>query len=358
MHLEIEPVPSSFRKAIPHDVLNLAFGSVFTDHMFTMQYSGGIWHSAKIEPYHPLLIDPAALVLHYGQGIFEGLKAYRRGERIFLFRPRMNLERMNRSAERMVMPQINSDFVLSSLEQLLTIEKEWIPTQNGTSLYIRPTMIATEPKLGVKPSDDYLFFILLSPVGPYFKEGFRPVGIYVADQHVRAAEGGTGQAKTIGNYAASLLASTIAKQAGYSQVLWLDAKERRYLEEVGTMNIFVVFDDEIVTPPLRGTILPGITRDSVLTLLKHWGYTATERLLSIEEVLDGLTSGKIKEIFGCGTAAIIAPVGRLHYQDKTYTIASESIGPLSQRLFDELTGIQCGERDDPFGWVRVVNESG
>ncbi len=354
MDLAIETLPSHSLKPVPKDTLNLVFGSVFTDHMFRMEYSKGVWHDAKIMPYQPLAIDPAALILHYGQGIFEGMKAYMRNDSIFLFRPMMNMERMNRSAERMVMPAIDAEFLLSALEKLLLIEKRWIPAQPGTSLYIRPTMIATEPKLGVKPSDEYLLYIILSPVGPYFKEGFAPVGIYVADEHVRAADGGVGQAKTIGNYAASLKAGTIAKKAGYSQVLWLDSKDRRYLEEVGTMNIFIVFEDEIATPPLGGTILPGITRDSVLALLKHWGYNVTERPITIDEVLDGLKSGKVREIFGCGTAAIIAPVGKLFYKNETYLIDNGNIGELTQKLFDELTGLQCGEKEDPFNWVHKV----
>ncbi|MFW9977246.1 MAG: branched-chain amino acid aminotransferase [Candidatus Thorarchaeota archaeon] len=354
MELEIEQRLSNELKPIPKDTLNLLFGSVFTDHMFTMKYSNDSWHDAKITPYGSVSLDPAALVLHYGQGIFEGMKAYRRNEDIYLFRPRDNMERMNKSAERMVMPTFDSDFVLKALENLLMIEKQWIPSQSGTSLYIRPTMIAIEPKLGVKPSDEYLFYIILSPVGPYFREGFAPVGIYVADEHVRAADGGVGQAKTMGNYAASLMAGTLAKKAGYSQVLWLDAKERKYLEEVGTMNIFVILDDEIVTPPLSGTILSGITRDSVLALLKHWGHNAIERQISIDEVIEGIASGRVKEMFGCGTAAIIAPVGKLHYKQETYPIANSNIGKITQKLFDELTGIQCGEREDPFNWVHKV----
>ncbi|MFW9908072.1 MAG: branched-chain amino acid aminotransferase [Candidatus Thorarchaeota archaeon] len=354
MKIEIDLIPPENRKPKPKDVLNLAFGSMFTDHMFIMEYKDGVWKNPHIKPYTPLAIDPAALVLHYGQGIFEGMKAYRRGERIFLFRPEKNMERLNVSAARMVMPEIDIDLVLHALSELLKIEKDWIPTQNGTSLYIRPTMIATETKLGVKPSSEYLFYIILSPVGPYFREGFSPIGIYVADEHVRAANGGTGSAKTMGNYAASLLAGTQAKQAGYSQVLWLDAKERRYLEEVGTMNIVVVFEEEIATPPLSGTILPGITRDSVLLILKDWGHIVRERQISIDEVLEGISTGKVKEIFGCGTAAIIAPVGALCYRNAEYCVANGEIGSLTQKLFDYLTGVQCGEVDDKFRWVYEV----
>jgi branched-chain amino acid aminotransferase len=357
LKLEVNIAPENSLKPKPEDTLNLVFGSVFTDHMFVMEYSDNEWKNARIESYKPLQIDPAALVLHYGQGIFEGMKAYRRDNDVFLFRPEKNMNRLNLSAERMVMPHIDTDFVLKALSELLKIEREWIPTQPGTSLYIRPTMIATEPKLGVRPSSEYLFYIILSPVGPYFKEGFSPVGIYVADEHVRAAEGGTGFAKTMGNYAASLKATTKAKNAGYSQVLWLDAKERRYLEEVGTMNICIVFEDEIVTPPLGGTILSGITRDSVLELLRHWKHKVVERPITMDEVLEGLSNGSVKEIFGCGTAAIIAPVGKLHYKGITYPVSGGDIGPLTQKLFDELTGIQCGALKDPFDWVYVVNDS-
>ncbi|MHA1909294.1 MAG: branched-chain amino acid aminotransferase [Candidatus Thorarchaeota archaeon] len=357
MNFEVNLAPENSLKPKPDDALNLVFGSVFTDHMFVMEYSANEWKNARIEQYKPLQIDPAALVLHYGQGIFEGMKAYRRGNDVFLFRPDRNMERLNLSAERMVMPSIDSGFVLKALSELLKIEREWIPTQDGTSLYVRPTMIATEAKLGVRPSTEYLFYIILSPVGPYFKEGFSPVGIYVADEHVRAAEGGTGFAKTMGNYAASLLASTQAKEAGYSQVLWLDAKERMYLEEVGTMNIWVLFEDEIVTPPLSGTILSGITRDSVLKLLHHWNNKVVERPITMDEVLVGLSNGTIKEIFGCGTAAIIAPVGKLFYKGTTYPVSDGKIGTLTQKLFNELTGIQCGKLTDPFNWVYVVNDS-
>ncbi|MFX0107849.1 MAG: branched-chain amino acid aminotransferase [Candidatus Hodarchaeota archaeon] len=282
------------------------------------------------------------------------MKAYRRRNSVFLFRARNNFERMVSSAQRMVMPEIDIDFVLDSLKQLLRIEKEWIPDIPGSSLYIRPTLIGTEPKLGVRPSNEYLFFIILSPVGPYFKEGFNPVKIMVADRHVRAANGGVGEAKTIGNYAAGLMAGKIANDAGYSQVLWLDARERKYLEEVGTMNICIKFDDELATPPLSGTILPGITRESVLQIAQDWGVKVKERPIMIDEVLEGLDNGKVEEIFGCGTAAIIAPVGELLYKDTVYKVSGGNIGPLTQRLYDELIGLQCGEKEDKFGWVTTI----
>ncbi|MHA2140464.1 MAG: branched-chain amino acid aminotransferase [Candidatus Thorarchaeota archaeon] len=354
MDLRIDLVPPDKRKSKPTDVLKVAFGTVFTDHMFSMHYSDGEWKEPRIGPFQPLSLSPAALVLHYGQGIFEGLKAYRRGERVLLFRPDKNIERLNSSASRMVMPTIDSDFALESLNKLIHIERDWVPQVKGSSLYIRPTLIGVEPKLGVRPSNEYLYFVILSPVGPYFKEGFNPVSIMISDRHVRAAEGGIGSAKTMGNYAAGLLAGTEASQAGYSQVLWLDAHERKYLEEVGTMNIFVVFDDELATPPLAGTILPGITRNSALQIARNWGLNVNERRISIDEVLSGLKDGKVKEIFGCGTAAIIAPVGTLYYKGTQYTVGTGGIGPTTQKLYDEIVGIQSGEREDPYGWVVVV----
>jgi branched-chain amino acid aminotransferase len=282
------------------------------------------------------------------------MKAYRRGDRILLFRPDRNFARLNESAIRMVMPEVESNFILDVLKQLLMVERDWIPEAKGSSLYIRPTMIGTQAKLGVKPSNEYLFYIILSPVGPYFKEGFSPVKIYLSTEHVRAVRGGVGAAKTMGNYAASLLAGTKAAEVGYSQVLWMDALERKYLEEVGTMNIFVKFDDELVTPPLTGSILSGITRDSVLTLTRDMGLNVNERQISIDEIIEGISSGKLTEMFGCGTAAIIAPVGSLWYKDESYTISDGNTGTLTQHLFDELTGIQSGEREDPYGWVVEV----
>ncbi|MGY5871233.1 MAG: branched-chain amino acid aminotransferase [Candidatus Thorarchaeota archaeon] len=342
-------------KQKPADVLTVPFGTVFTDHMFSMDYLDGKWNEPTIHPFGNLSLSPAALCLHYGQGIFEGMKAYRRGNRTLLFRPERNFMRLNESATRMVMPEIDTDFVLHALKELLKVESDWVPEVQGSSLYIRPTMIATQAKLGVKPSDQYYFFIILSPVGPYFKEGFSPVKIFLSTENVRAVRGGVGAAKTMGNYAASLLAGTKAAEVGYSQVLWMDALDRKYLEEVGTMNIFVKFDDELVTPPLSGSILSGITRDSVLTLTRDMGLNVNERQISIDEVIEGIASGKVVEMFGCGTAAIIAPVGALWYKDNNYTVSDGKTGELTQHLFDELTGIQSGEREDPYDWVVEVD---
>ena len=348
-------VSSDNLKQKPKDVLKVPFGTEFTDHMFSMNYDDGHWHDATIHPYGDLSLSPAALCLHYGQGIFEGMKAYRRGQHTLLFRPERNFLRLNESALRMVMPEIEVDFALHSLKELLRVEREWVPEVKGSSLYIRPTMIATQAKLGVKPSNEFLYYIILSPVGPYFKEGFSPVKIYLSTENVRAVRGGVGAAKTMGNYAASLLAGTKASEVGYSQVLWMDALERKYLEEVGTMNIFVRFDDELVTPPLTGSILAGITRDSVLVLTRDMGLNVNERLISIDEVIEGIASGKVIEMFGCGTAAIIAPVGSLWYKNNNYTVSDGNTGELTQHLFDELTGIQSGERKDPYGWVVEVD---
>jgi branched-chain amino acid aminotransferase len=354
MEIQKDLLSAGERKEKPKQVEDLSFGSVFSDHMFTMRYSDGQWHSPLISGYSALELDPASLVLHYGQGIFEGMKAYRRNGDVYLFRPTQNISRFNNSASRMVMPPIDEDFMLDAIEELIRIEKEWIPSKSGTSLYIRPTMIATESKLGVKPSDEYIFFIILSPVGPYFKEGFKPIRIMIAEHHARAAPGGVGAAKTIGNYAASLKEEKRAKNSGYSQVLWLDACEKKYLEEVGTMNVFVAFEDEIVTPELGGTILPGITRDSVVTLLQDWGEQVTEREISVDELLAGHREDRLTEMFGCGTAAIIAPIGVLGYQGKEHIISNGRIGNITKRLYDELTGIQCGERKDNYGWVHRV----
>ncbi|MBN2228883.1 MAG: branched-chain amino acid aminotransferase [Candidatus Thorarchaeota archaeon] len=351
MKIEMNLLPHEKLKQKPQDVLKIPFGTVFTDHMFSMHYSGNSWHEARIHPYAPLELSPAALCLHYGQGIFEGMKAYRRDGRVLLFRPEKNIERFNISAARMVMPAVEIDFVLDALKELLRVERNWVPDAPGSSLYIRPTMIGIQAKLGVKPSEEYLFFIILSPVGPYFKEGFSPVNIYVSTEHVRAVRGGVGAAKTIGNYAASLFAGTEASKVGYSQVLWLDALELKYIEEVGTMNLFVRFDDELATPPLTGSILAGITRDSVLTITKDMGMNVKERSISIDEVIEGLDSGKVIEMFGCGTAAIIAPVGSLWYKGKPYAVSNGKTGELTQHLFDELTGIQSGEREDRYGWI-------
>ncbi len=343
-------------KPLP-DEDNLGFGIHFTDHMFKMNYSEKEgWHLPQIVPYGDFHLDPAAVVLHYGQAIFEGLKAYKgKDGKIRLFRPMENAKRLNKSAWRMCMPQVDENDFLQAIKELVSVESRWIPSQKGTSLYIRPFIIATEPFLGVRPAKEYIFSIILTPVGAYYAEGFNPVKIFVTDKFVRAAKGGVGEAKTAGNYAASLMASEEAKELGFTQVLWLDAAQRKYVEEVGTMNIFFLIDDSLVTPSLSGSILPGITRDSVLTLAKDWGIKVEERPISIDEVLESAESGRLKECFGTGTAAVISPVGSLYYKGKSVEVNGGQTGELAQRLFDEITAIQYGEKEDKFGWIEFVD---
>ncbi|OGR05467.1 MAG: branched chain amino acid aminotransferase [Deltaproteobacteria bacterium RIFOXYD12_FULL_50_9] len=338
------------------DENNLGFGRYFTDHMFTMQYQEGQgWHEPVISRYHPFTVDPAAMVLHYGQAIFEGLKAYRgKDNRVYLFRPTANLARMNVSAARMCMPQIDVNQVLNALQELIRLDQEWVPKAKGATLYIRPTMVATEAGLGVRAAKQFMFFIILSPVGAYYPEGFNPVKIYVTDTYVRAVPGGVGHVKTAGNYAASIMAAVEAKKQGFTQVLWLDAVERKFIEEVGTMNIFFLINDDLITPPLGGSILAGVTRDSVLTMARAWGIKAVERRISIEEVFAANQQGTLREIFGTGTAAVISPVGSLHYQGRECLINEGRTGALAQRLFDELQAIQYGWKDDPYGWTMAI----
>ncbi len=340
------------------DPAELGFGRYFTDRMLTRYYKAGEgWGDARIEPYHPLSIDPAARMLHYSQEIFEGLKAYASEDgRVLLFRPEQNAKRMNRSAERMCMATMPEEDFVECLSTLVMLEKRWIPRAPGTTLYIRPTLIGHEPALGVHHSSEYIFFVILSPVGAYFKEGFRPVRLYVEETYVRAVQGGVGDVKTGGNYAATLLAGAKAEQKGFSQVMWLDAKERRYVEEVGSMNMFFVFGRRLVTPALSGSILPGITRDSVLKLATTLGFTVEERPIGIEEVTARLADRTLTESFGTGTACVVAPVGSFQYKGKDYTITGDQVGPVTQRLYDELVGIQYGKRPDPFGWVREIGE--
>ena len=334
----------------------LVFGTQFTDHMFVMDYDRNRgWYDPRIVPYGPIEMSPSSMVFHYGQAIFEGLKAYRNSNGdIVTFRAMDNFKRLNRSAERICMPKVDTEFVWKALNTLLDIERDWVPSSKDTSLYIRPFMIATDPFLGVRPSDTYKFFIILSPVGPYYPEGLDPVKIYVEDTYVRAQKGGTGEAKVAGNYAASLLAAEKAKARGYSQVLWLDAAEHTFVEEVGAMNIFFKIDGKLITAPLDGSILPGITRDSVIKLAKHMGCVVEERDLKIEEVFAANEDGSLEEVFGSGTAAVISPVGVLEWKDKKIEINNGEIGEFTSMMYDTLTGIQYGTREDVFGWVHKV----
>jgi len=338
------------------DESSLGFGTKFTDHMFSMDYTPEKgWHSARIVPYAPFSLDPSTMFLHYAQGVFEGLKSYRTASgSVQLFRPRENFKRLNRSCRRLCIPEIDETFALDALKRLLTIEKDWVPAQPETSLYIRPTIIAMDPYLGVRASHTYRFFIILSPVGAYYPEGFNPVKIQVTNHYVRAVRGGVGEAKTPGNYAASILAGEEAHKEGYSQVLWLDGVEQKYIEEVGSMNIFFVIDDEIVTPELNGSILPGITRDSVIKLAKHWNDKVSERKISIDELLQAHASGKLQEVFGAGTAAVISPVGEIKYHDRVFSIADGNVGPVARKYYDAITGIQYGKAEDPLGWIVQV----
>lgn len=352
LDVTVQKVPSAAGKPKP-DQAKLGFGQYFSDHMFLMKWNKEKgWHDATICPYQNFQLDPAAMVFHYGQAIFEGMKAYRgKEDQIFLFRPKDNFERMNNSALRMCMPRFPVDKVLKALKALLYLDRDWVPQAEGASLYIRPTMIAVEPMLGVKPAKSYYFYIILCPVGAYYAEGFQPTKIYVSDEYVRAVKGGVGAAKTAGNYAASLYMTEIAKKAGYTQVLWLDACEHRYIEEVGTSNICFVIDDTLVTPPLEGSILGGITRDSVLKLAESWGMSVAERRITIEEVIQANSEGRLQEAFGTGTAAVISPVGELFYQGAPHVINEGKVGPLTDRLYRELLAIQGGHQADPFKWV-------
>ncbi len=338
------------------DFTKLGFGKYFTDHMLYMEYADGKWSEVEIKPFSDIAINPASVVLHYGQEIFEGMKAYKNKEgKITMFRPMDNLLRMNRSAARLCMAQLPVEEVLEGLKKLVLVEKDWIPTEPGTSLYIRPTMIGSENFLGVHPSKKYIFFIILSPVGSYYAHGLEPTKIYVEDIFNRAAMGGTGECKCGGNYASSLMAAEVAKQKGYDQVLWMDAKEKKYVGEVGSMNMFFVLDGKVVTPNLDGTILAGITRDSAIKVLKKAGYTVEERPISIDELEDAYNNGKLDEAFGTGTAAVISPVGTIGYKDMVMTINDGKMGKITGWLYNKLTGVQYGREADDFGWIVKLN---
>ena len=338
------------------DNSSLGFGTIFTDHMFNMDYNlDNGWHNPRIEPYTAIEMDPATMVLHYGQAVFEGLKAYKTDSgAVQFFRPKDNFKRLNRSCRMLCIPEFDEDFVFDAMKQLIALEKDWIPGAPETSLYIRPTIIATDPFLGVRASYTYRFFIILCPVGAYYSEGFNPVKIWVTKNHVRAVRGGIGEAKAAGNYAASLYAGEEAHKNGYTQVLWLDGVHQKYIEEVGSMNIFFVIDDELVTPVLNGSILPGITRDSVLTIAKKWNIKVSERQISIDELIDAHDSGKLQEIFGSGTAAVISPVGEMKYGDRVINIGGGKVGPMANRLYQAITDIQYGRTKDVMGWIEGV----
>ena len=356
MDIRILPLPDEKKKARFTDESKLGFGRIFTDRMLLVEWKAGQgWVDARVEPYAPFVLDPSCLVFHYAQEIFEGLKAYKwQDGTIALFRPEMNARRFNLSADRLCMPEVPEDLFLAGIEELVRLESDWIPTSSGTSLYIRPAMIAVEPVLGVHPSDHFYFFVILSPVGAYYASGFNPVKIMVEDRYVRAVPGGTGEAKTGGNYASSLKAGLEAKKKGFEQVLWLDGVHRRYVEEVGAMNMFFAYEDVVVTAPLTGSILNGVTRDSVLNLADTMGFRVEERQIDINELMADIRSGRLKEAFGTGTAAVITPVGALAYRDECLNVGSGGAGSLTQKLYDTLTGIQYGRTEDTFGWIKKL----
>ncbi len=343
-------------KALPTQDNPLTFGTIFTDHMFVMNYEKGKgWFDPRVVPYQPISLDPSAMVFHYGQEMFEGLKAYRADDgRALLFRPDMNAKRTNNTNKRLCIPEIPVEDFIDAVKAVVKVDEKWIPTKPGTSLYIRPFIIATDPFLGVRPSDTYLFIIILSPVGAYYPEGLNPVKIWIEDDYVRAVKGGIGEAKTGGNYVASMAAQLKAHDEGYSQVLWLDGVERKYIEEVGAMNIFFKINGKVLTPMLNGSILPGITRNSVIALCKEWGYEVEERRISVDELYEASTNGTLEEVWGTGTAAVISPVGHLRFQDQVMQIKDGGIGELSQKLYDTVTGIQLGKIADTRGWVVEV----
>ena len=343
-------------KQKPSPDTELGFGHYFTDYMFTMKYTAGEgWHDPMIEPNEPQRFDLGTSIFHYAQGIFEGMKAFIQPDgSIAVFRPEENWARMNRSAERMCIPQFPADVVEEGMEELLKLEKDWIPTKPGTALYIRPTIVATRVMLGVHASTEYLFFIILSPVGSYYAHGLEPTKLLVEDFYVRSAIGGTGEAKCLGNYAASMKAGEEAEKKGFDQVLWLDAKDKKYVEEVGSMNMFFVINGEVVTPALVGSILPGITRKSCLQVLRDKGYPVSERRISIDEVIEASKNGTLDEAFGTGTAAVISPVGLIRYKDEDYVINGGKMGEITKMLYDTITGIQYGKLEDVYGWRKII----
>jgi branched-chain amino acid aminotransferase len=348
-------VPRNRESSDSYDEDKLGFGTIFTDHMLTINYSSqeGGWLTPEIKPVENLVLHPATMVLHYGQQVFEGLKAFAGQDEndILLFRPDMNIARFNRSCKRLCIPPLDPNLFTEWMGKLIRKDRDWIPRAPGTSLYVRPTVIATDPFLGVRPSHSYLFYIVLSPVGAYYPEGFAPVKIMVTDKYVRACRGGIGEAKTGANYAASLLAAEEAHEAGFTQVLWLNAVDKVSVEEVGTMNIFFRINGEVITPALEGTVLPGVTRDAVLTLAADMGHKVTERPISMVEVVQAAQDGTMQEMFGSGTAAVISPVSHFRYKGTDYTVGNGGTGEVAGALFDEITKMQTGAKPDPYGWV-------
>ena len=355
--LDIKITKTTTPKAKPTDESKLGFGKLFSDHMFVMDYDAGQgWHDARIVPYGPISLEPSAVVFHYAQELFEGLKAYRAADgTIRMFRPMENIQRLNRSAERLCLPELDEEGALDILNTMVELEKEWVPHSEGTSLYIRPFMYGNDPHLGVHAVKEATFVVICSPVGAYYPEGLNPVKIAIEAHDVRAVRGGTGYAKCGGNYAASLRAGEKAEKKGYTQVLWLDGVEQKYIEEVGAMNVMFKIGGKIVTPALdSGSILPGITRKSCLELLRDWGFEVEERKISVDELFAAAASGALEEAWGTGTAAVVSPIGQLYYQDTSYTLCGGKIGQTAQKLYDNLTGIQWGKLADTHGWSHIV----
>jgi len=354
--LDIKIERTKTPKELPSANNPLKFGTIFTDHMFVMNYETGKgWFDPRVIPYQPLHLDPSSMVFHYGQEMFEGLKAYKAEDgRTLLFRPNKNIERANNTNRRLCIPEIPEEDFLQALNAVVKVDEAWIPTKEGTSLYIRPFIIATDPFLGVRPSDQYMFIIILSPVGAYYPEGLDPVKIWIEDEYVRAVKGGIGEAKTGGNYVASLKSQVKAHDEGYSQVLWLDGVHRKYIEEVGAMNIFFKINGTVITPELNGSILPGVTRDSAIELCKEWGLPTKQCKISIDEIFEAYNNGTLEEVWGTGTAAVISPVGQLRWEQHIMPVKDGGIGPISQKLYDTITGIQLGKLEDKHNWTVEV----
>ena len=354
--LDIKITRTATPKAKPTDETKLGFGKKFSDHMFVMDYTEGEgWHDARIVPYGPFELDPATVVFHYAQEIFEGMKAYRTADdTVQLFRPDCNAKRFQDSADRLCIPKIPVEDYIQAVEALVDVDRDWVPHTDGASLYIRPFIFANDVGLGVHASKHYIFCIICAPSGAYYAEGINPVRIYVEDEYIRAAPGLTGFTKCGGNYAASIKAGELAEEQGYAQVLWLDGVEKKYVEEVGSMNIMFKIAGEIYTAPIEGTVLPGVTRDSMIHLLRDWGYKVNETRLSVDDLMKAGHDGTLEEVFGTGTAAVISPVGELRYKDDVVTINDFKIGELTQKLYDTLTGIQWGKLPDKYGWTVPV----
>ncbi len=355
INIDAKPVEKSRVDEV--DLDNPGFGEVFSDHMLSVQYKDGSWQQPEIKPYGTFEISPAMCSLHYGQAVFEGLKAFKNQDgSIKIFRPEQHHKRFNRSCQRLCIPEMSKEVFMEGLKQLIELDQQWVPQKQGNALYIRPFVFATDNYLSVKASSSYQFFIITSPVGAYYEEGIDPVSLITSDKYARSVPGGVGHVKTPGNYAASLLPAKKAKQKGFTQVLWLDANERRYIEEVGTMNIFFLIDDVLVTPPLKGAILDGITRRSVIQLARDWGITVNERPITIDEVFEKAEAGHLREVFGTGTAAVISPVGKIQHKWQSITINDHKIGPFAQKLYDTITGIQDGRGKDRFNWMTTAVE--